>query len=238
MAQEIDLAEAVSANRLLATLEPELLTAVREHLELVDLAARDPVYDRWQPIDNVYFPVDAVVSIVADMGDGSVIEVATVGREGMVGVPALLQAEADDHRSFTQVPGRALRLPAERFLELVEASKPFERLLHRYVQALITQIARSAACNRAHSIDERAGRWLLLTHDRAGRDEFPLTQEFLAQMLGVRRPSVTIAAGMLQKAGFIRYSRGRVTVVDREGLESASCDCYRIIRDEYERLLG
>ena len=238
MAQEMDLDEAVSANRLLATLEPDLLVAVREHLELVDLAARDPVYDRWQPIDYVYFPVDAVVSVVADMGDGSVIEVATVGREGMVGVPALLQAEADDHRTFTQVPGRALRLPAERFLELVEVSKPFERLLHRYVQALITQIARSAACNRAHSIDERAGRWLLLTHDRAGRDEFPLTQEFLAQMLGVRRPSVTIAAGMLQKAGFIRYSRGRVTVVDREGLESASCDCYRIIRDEYERLLG
>ena len=184
---------------------PTLLVAVREHLDLVDLVARQPVYESRQLIDHVYFPVDAVVSVVADMGDGSVIQVATVGREGMIGVPALLQAGADQHRAFAQVPGRALRLPTERFLALVEASKPFERLLHRYVQALITQIARSAACNRVHTIKARTGRWLLLTHDRAGRDELPLTQEFLAQLLGVRRPSVTTAAGTLQKAGFIRY---------------------------------
>jgi CRP-like cAMP-binding protein len=238
MEQGLNPEAAVPANRLLGALDPELLGAVREHLELVDLAARDPVYESGQPIAHVYFPVDAVVSVVADMGDGSVLEVATVGREGMLGVPVLLQAGADEHRAFTQVPGRALRLPTPRFLELVEASKPFDRLLHRYVQALITAIARSAACNQAHSIEKRTGRWLLLTHDRAARDEFPLTQEFLAQMLGVRRPSVTTAAGRLQRAGFIRYARGRVTVVDRAGLEMASCECYRVIRDEYERLLG
>jgi CRP-like cAMP-binding protein len=238
MDQGLDSEASRPANRLLRALDPELFEAVRHFLEVVDLSARDPVYERGQPIDQVYFPIDAVVSVVADMSDGAVIEVATVGREGIVGIPALLQAENDEHRAFTQVPGRALRLSTPRFLELVEASKPFERLLHRYIQALITQISRSAACNRVHSIDERAGRWLLLTHDRAGRDEFPLTQEFLAQMLGVRRPSVTTAAGMLQKAGLIKYSRGRVTVVDREGLENASCECYRVIRDEYERLVG
>jgi CRP-like cAMP-binding protein len=230
--------EAAQANRLLAGLAPQFLKYILEDLEPVDLESRQLLYDSGEQIEQVYFPVDAVVSVVADMEDKAVIEVATIGREGMVGVPALLQADSDGHRAFVQVPGRAARLPVARFLEVVEASEDFERLLHRYIQALITQIARSAACNRVHSIDERAGRWLLLTHDRAARDEFPLTQEFLAQMLGVRRPSVTTAAGMLQRAGFIRYSRGRVTIIDREGLEQASCDCYRIIRAEYERLLA
>ncbi len=222
-------------NRLLSALdiEDEIGDA-----EVVQLPAREPVYEAGAAIDDVYFPLDAVVSIVADMGDGSVVEVATIGREGLVGVGVVLRTMRSDHRLFTQVSGRALRMPARRLLELAEDHDELDRILHVYVQALLAQVSRSAACNRAHSIDERTARWLLMTHDRVGRDQFDLTQEFLGQMLGVGRPRVSTAAATLQRAGFIRYSRGHIEILDRSGLEEASCECYRVITEEYERLLG
>ena len=232
MAKSRDRAPSVG-NRLLSRLESELADELVE----VELTAKQALYRAGEAIEHVYFPLDAVVSIVADMADGAVLEVATVGSEGMVGVPVLLRAGDSDSRAFTQIPGRALRLDAGRLLELTAARDDFAALLYRYVQALMTQVARSAACNRAHSIDERAARWLLMTHDRIGSDEFPLTQEFLAQMLGVRRASVNTAAGMLQRAGYIAYTRGRIRVLDRNGLEGSACECYQIIRDEYERLV-
>lgn len=204
----------------------------------VVLEARAPIYRAGERIEDVYFPLDAVVSVVADMGDGSVVEVATIGREGMVGIGVVLRTAESDQRAFVQIGGRAVRLGAETLLDLMERHDELDRLLHVYAQALMAQVGRSAACNRVHSIDDRTARWLLMTHDRVGRDDFDLTQEFLAQMLGVTRPRVSTAAATLQRAGFIRYSRGRLNVVDRAGLEDASCECYRVISDEYRRLLG
>jgi CRP-like cAMP-binding protein len=227
----------LAGNRLLSALPRGFASELARELEQVELSTRQTLYESRVPIEHVFFPLDAVVSIVADMTDGTLVEVATVGSEGMVGVPVLLRGNDADYRAFSQIPGRALRLPAGRLVDLVSSSEELAVRLYRYTQAFITQIARSAACNRTHSIDERAARWLLLTHDRVGRDEFQLTQEFLAQMLGVRRASVNTAASMLQRAGYITYSRGRIRVLDREGLEGAACECYRVIRDEYERLI-
>lgn len=227
----------MAGNRLLSALAPDLTADVSPDLEEVRLASKQAVYEPRQRMEHVFFPIDSVISIVADMDDGTVVEVATVGNEGMLGVGVLLRVAEFDHRAFAQVPGRALRLRTERLMELVSSSDDFASVLYRYVQALMTQIARAAACNRTHSIDERAARWLLSSHDRAGGNEFPLTQEFLAQMIGVRRASVNTVASMLQRAGYISYSRGRVRVLDRHGLESAACECYGVIRQEYERLL-
>ena len=237
MAQSSDETASMAGSRLLSALPPELGAEVAKELDEIEFTPRQPLYRAGEAIEHVYFPLDAVFSIVADMTDGTTLEVATVGSEGMLGVPVLLRAGEADHRTFAQMPGRALRLPAGRLLELASVNEGFARLLYRYVQALMTQVARSAACNQVHSIEERAARWLLMTHDRVGSDEFPLTQEFLAQMLGVRRATVNTAAGMLQRAGYITYSRGRVRVVDRRGLEASACECYGVIRDDYERLV-
>lgn len=204
----------------------------------VDLEAGRPILRTGELIDNVYFPLDAIVSVLVDMDDGSTVEVATIGREGMVGVTALLSGEGSDCSAVVQVPGRALRLPAGRVLELAGGRSAPDRVLHRYVQCLMAQITRSAACNRVHALDRRAARWLLATHDRVARDDFALTQDLLGQMLGVARPRVSTAAATLQRAGLIRYSRGRITVADRRGLEGASCNCYRVVAAGYERLLG
>lgn len=227
----------MAGSRLLSALPSELAAQVVDELEEVELAPKQALYRARETIEQVYFPLEAVVSLVADMADGATVEVATVGSEGMLGVPVLLRAGEADYRAFVQIPGRALRLPAGRLLALAAANDGFASLLYRYVQALMTQVARSAACNQVHTIDERAARWLLMTHDRVGSDDFPLTQEFLAQMLGVRRASVNTAAGMLQRAGYIAYSRGRIRVLDRSGLEGSACECYGIIRNEYERLV-
>jgi CRP-like cAMP-binding protein len=156
----------------------------------------------------------------------------------MIGIPLVLGSDTWDNRAFVQVPGEALRMKASVFKRLLKRSPKLNALLLRYTLALLNQIAQSAACNRAHSVDERCARWLLMTHDRVKKDSFPLTQEFLAQMLGVHRPTVSIAARMLQKAGLIQYVRGTITITDRKALEVASCDCYRSINKEYERLLS
>ena len=167
------------------------------------------------------------------------MEAATIGREGFVGTPMVLGAPSTTVEALAQIPGTAARMDAGRLVEwLRTAGGTLFPVLLRYAQALQEQTAQSVACNRRHGIDERCARWLLMTHDRVGADEFPLTQDFLAFMLGVRRASVTVAAGMLQQAGLIHYRRGRITVRDRERLEAASCECYGIIRREYTQLLG
>ncbi len=221
-------------NRLLCALP----TLDEEDLSLVNWETRGPLYHAGETIEHVYFPLDAVVSIVADLEDGSVIEVASVGREGMTGVGVLLRTSRADHRTVVQVPGHALCLPATRLLQLATRYSDFHGLLYRYVQALMAQMARSIPCNRAHSVDERAAQWLLMTHDRVARDDFPLTQELLGQMLGVARPRVSTAAAALQRAGYIRYRRGHITVTDRRGLEKTSCACYGVVAAEYDRLLA
>jgi CRP-like cAMP-binding protein len=198
------------------------------------------LYGPGAAIESLYFPVDAVVSILTTLSDGAGVEIATVGNEGMIGSPVVLGSNAMPAREFcqVQVPGQLWRMDRSSFAEVLAVDDPFRDVVQRYVQALFSQIAQQVACNALHSVEERCCRWLLLTHDRVRADSFPLTQEFLAQMLGVRRASVTLAAGALQNAGLIRYRRGEMTIVDRDGLEDASCECYRALRDEFDRLLG
>jgi CRP-like cAMP-binding protein len=166
------------------------------------------------------------------------VEIATVGNEGMVGLPLVLGGESTPDTCFCQVAGRADRIPAGPFKEALRASSAMQRLLLRDTQALLNQVAQAAACNRMHPVEERCARWLLLTHDRAGTDTFALTHEFLGYMLGTRRASVSLAAAILQQAGLITYRRGVVTILDRPGLEAAACECYGIITAEFVRRLG
>jgi CRP-like cAMP-binding protein len=172
------------------------------------------------------------------MEDGDAAEVGLAGYEGMVGLPVLLGADHDDIEAMVQMPGTALRMDAQAFREELERIPAFRTLLLRYALVHHGQVVRTAACNGRHHIDQRLARWLLMAHDRASGDEFPMTHEFLSLMLGVRRAGITVAAGTLQKAGFIRYDRGRIEVTDRPGLESVACECYGIVRRAQDQLLG
>ena len=184
--------------------------------------------------------MNCVVSLLTMMESGDAIEVGTVGNEGFAGLPVLLESTVSpaSAHALAQIPGEAVRMRVGPFREALRREPPLQGLLFRYANAFVTEIAQSAACNRLHTIDQRCCRWLLMTHDRVGSDYIALTQEFLAQMLGVRRASVNAVAGLLQRTGLIRYSRGRITVLDRKGLEKASCECYQVIHREYERMLG
>jgi len=223
-------------NRLLAALPADERNRLAPHLEPFPLHLKNTLHEVDEPIDYVYFPNTGVISLVSVMADGAIVEVATIGNEGMAGLPVFLGSASMSARAFPQIEGHAMRMRAEVFRECVDASSPLTGLLHRYTQALFNQIAQGAACNRAHPLEERCARWMLMTHDRVDGDEFLLTHEFLSQMLGTRRPSVTLAAGLLQKAGYIQYSRARVRILDREGLEAAACECYRVIRRGYDLL--
>lgn len=225
-------------NRLIAALPALELERFGREFEEVPLPFKEVLYEPNGAIAHAYFPTRGVVSLVNEPKPGDIVEFGTVGYEGMVGLPLLLGDEAMPSRALVQVPGEALRISARAFRQAVESNPEFRMLLMRYTMALFNQIAQSASCNRLHEVQERCARWLLQTHDRADGDSFPLTQEFLAQMLGVHRPTVSVAAGMLQRAGLIRYVRGVVTVLDRRGLEAASCACYGIIAREYDRLLN
>jgi len=230
----------VSENRLLAALDERLFGELAPLLERMPLVVRDRLYDMNQPIDNVYFPIDGVVSMVTPIegAPDAVVEVATVGSEGMVGLSLFLGADSTPGFAFTQVAGAALRMSGDDFVEATRAHAAFARLMHRYTQALFVQVSQSTACNRVHSIHERCARWLLMTDDRVQRDEFDLSAQFIGQMLGERRSSVNVVVSALQQAGFIRYRRGRMKIVDRVGLESAACGCYRVVRAEYDAMLG
>jgi CRP-like cAMP-binding protein len=202
----------------------------------VTLEVRTVLFEPGGPIDAVYFPTDGVISLVTPLNDGDIVEVATIGNEGIVGVP-LVPLGALAVRAVTQVAGRGLRIDAAVFLEWFERSRVFQTLVERYTQALFGQIAQAAACNRLHSSEERLSRWLLMSHDRVESNDFMVTQELLGQMLGARRSTVSVSAGILQRAGLIRYRRGHVTIVDREGLEAVACECYAVIREELDRVL-
>ena len=234
--------QAAERNQLLARLPAAAYASLRPHLEPVELAVGQVLWPSDGPIYGVYFPRTAVCSLLRPLADDAPVEAATVGREGMAGVPVVLGAPTTHTLALAQIPGAAARVDAERFRAWLATADGAGPLFLRYVQVLYEQTAQAVACNRRHGMDERCARWLLATHDRVGADhgvdQFPLTHEFLAAMLGVRRASVTVAAGMLQQAGLIRYSRGRVTVRDRAGLEAASCECYGVLRDQHARLLG
>ena len=225
-------------NRILAALPPDELAVVEPQLTRVALRTRQVLGDPGQPIPLVCFPEDAVVSQISVMADGSGIETATVGHDGMTGLALFHGVDATPEQVFVQVPGIGHTLSADAFRDALPRCPTLVRILHRFAQALYTFVAQSSGCNRKHGVDQRCARWLLLVHDRVGRDRIELTQLFLSQMLGVRRATVTVAAGALQKAGAIRYTRGRITVVDRVRLEAASCECYAVIRSTFDRLLA
>ena len=226
-------------NRLLRALTPPTLTQILPALEPARLDMKEVLAAPNVPIRAVYFPLAGLVSLINTLADGTIVEVATIGHEGLVGLPLFLRAASMPLTAIVQVPGEALCMDAEAFDHLLrEGPEEFSHLLYRYTQALFNQLAQHVVCNRLHPIAQRCARWLLLTHDRVARDEFALPQEFLAQMLGVRRTSVTAVTGRLQQAGLIRYRRGIVRVLDRAGLEAASCECYGVIQQEYDRLLG
>lgn len=225
-------------NRLLSELRSKQFHPLTSRLQEVTLGMKQVLYEPDQAIKYVYFPAGAVVSLVTVMRDGTPVETAMIGYEGMVGTPVVLGRTSTHVRAFCQIPGPAKRLPTEVLAGEIERSPALRRMLNGYLQSLIIQLTQGVACNRLHSVEQRCATWLLATHDRVRADSFPLTQEFLAGMLGVRRASVTEVAGRLQKAGFLRYNHGKVTLLDRKGLEAAACECYAVIAREFERPFG
>lgn len=225
------------ANRLLAAFEPEDIERWLPHLDLLDLPMGCVLCEPNERRIYAYFPTTAVVSIIYLMDTGATAEVAVVGREGFVGVSTLLGGESNLNRAVVQSAGQVLRLPARIIQTEVERGDRVMRRLLRYTQALLTQVSQTAVCNRHHSLDQHLCRWLLLMLDRMDEDRLEMTQEMIATMLGVRRESVTEAALKLQGAGVISYRRGRIDVIDRPGLERRVCECYGVVRAEYERLL-
>ena len=222
----------------LAVLAPSDAAWVATQIEPVDLDIGQLIARAGEPFRHVYFPETAVLSIISRMADGTAVEVGTVGNEGMAGVGVFLGADVSVNETVAQIPGTAGRIESTRFVDGAATRPELRRLLNRYTEAYLTQVAQTAACNRLHGIEARCARWLLMTHDRVGEAErFPLTQEYLAIMLGVRRGGVSLAAGTLRDAGLIRYSRGAIRVVDRAGLETAACECYGIVRRHFDRLL-
>jgi CRP-like cAMP-binding protein len=221
-----------SRNLLVRRLGVDDARRLAPHFEEQSLQFKQPIFEQGEILNYVYFPETGVVSLLTELADGELIETGTVGNEGFAGMAAVLGTQRSSGRALCQIPGHALRLPSEVVAGERDRSSMWFRLLLRYVHFTHVMAAQSAACNRLHTVDARMSRWLLMTHDRVDGNDFPLTQELLAQMLGVARPTVNVAGATLQKAGFIKYRRGRITIVDRPGLESASCECYERIRQE------
>lgn len=225
-------------NHLLAALSEDEIAPLQPWLEQISLPRGAVLARPGEPIEYAYFPTSGMVSIVALMSKGLGAEVATVGNEGMIGLPIFLGAGSSPFHLMAQLTGQSIRIPAVRLEKVLMSDSRLASLLRTYSQAFFVQTAQNAACNGIHPISMRAARWLLATHDRAESGSFYLTQEFLAFMLGVARQSVGIAVGELADQGLISYARGQMRVLDRAGLERASCECYDIVRAEFDRLLG
>jgi CRP-like cAMP-binding protein len=225
-------------NRLLAALPQEEYERLLPHLGHVSFKLGEVVYESGGQMNHIYFPTTAIVSLLYMMENGSSAEMGMAGKEGLIGVALFMGGNSMPNRAVVQSAGRAVRMKAKVLREEFSRGGEFQRLLLRYTQALITQMSQTAVCNRLHAIEQQLCRWLLLSHDRLDSDELVMTQELIANMLGVRREGVTAAAGRLQEQGLIRYVRGRIQILDRRGLEAAVCECYKVVKDEYERLLG
>ena len=224
-------------NQLLAALAGPTLDRWREHLEPVSLSLGQVLYESGSTLSHIYFPTTAIVSLLYVMENGASAEIAVVGQEGLVGISLFMGGESTSSRAVVQSAGDCLRMTAETIKAEFNQFGPVMHLLLRYTQALITQMAQTAVCNRHHSLDQQLCRWLLLSLDRLKGNQLVMTQELIANMLGVRREGVTEAARRLQGAGLISYSRGHITVLDRAGLERRSCECYGVVKKEYDRLL-
>jgi len=224
-------------NHLLAALSPEVQGRLAPFLELITLNLGDVVYEPGDAMRYIYFPTDSIVSLLYVMEDGGSAEISVVGNEGLVGVALYLGGESTPSRAVVQSAGSAYRLPRVRLKEEFNRHGELLLLMLRYTQCLITQMAQTAACNRHHTLDQQLCRWLLLSLDRLPTNSLTMTQELIANMLGVRREGVTEAAGKLQRLGVIQYSRGRITVIDRPKLETLSCECYAVVKAETDRIL-
>jgi CRP-like cAMP-binding protein len=230
------LSSLISSNRLLACLPKKDHRKIADDLELVSLKARHTAYERGKTIEHIYFPVNSVISIFAGTRQGEEIEVAAIGNEGMVGLPVFLGTSSTPGKAYAQVPGESFRIKAEVFWEHAQRSDPFVKVTRLYAHALIMQIMQRAACNRNHSPLKRCARCLLTTQDQVQSERFPLTQEILGYMLGIRRTGVSAAASALKKRRIINYNRGMIEILNRQELESASCECYVAVKQEFERL--
>ena len=225
-------------NHLLAAFPAAEFDRLSPHLELVPMPLGEVLYESGGLLQHVYFPTDSIVSLLYVFVDGASAEIAVVGNEGILGISLFMGGETTPSRAVVQSAGYGYRLKAQRLKNEFNRAGPVLQLLLRYTQALITQMAQTAVCNRHHSIEQQLCRWLLLSLDRLASDSLTMTQELIANMLGVRREGVTEAAGKLQRAGLIRYSRGRIDVLDRPGLEKTVCECYGVVKLEFDRLLS
>jgi CRP-like cAMP-binding protein len=228
----------VSKNRLLGALPPDESDRLLPLLHTVSFSLGDVVYEIAGQLDYVYFPTTAIVSLLYTMENGATAEMGLTGNDGVVGIALFMGGGTMPNRAIVQSAGDAIRMKAKALQAEFALGGQFQRLLLRYTQALITQISQTAVCNRLHSVEQQLCRWLLLSHDRVSTDELIMTQELIADMLGVRREGVTVAAGHLQDIKAISYVRGRIQILDRRKLEGAACECYRVVKDEFDRLLG
>ena len=225
-------------NRLLAALPPEEYERILPHLGHVSFSLGEVVYESGGLMKHIYFPTTAIVSLLYTMENGASAEMGVAGNEGLVGIALFMGGDTTPNRAVVQGAGGAVRMKAGLLRDEFGRGGAFQRLLLRYTQALITQMSQTAVCNRLHTLEQQLCRWLLLMRDRLDSDELVMTQELIANMLGVRREGVTVAAGRLQEQGLISYVRGRIRILHRDGLESTVCECYRVVKDEYDRLLG
>lgn len=224
-------------NGILRALKGADAASIVDEGELIAMSARHAIYHAGKPIDEVFFPIDCVLSVVTRMETGEEIEVGTIGREGMSGIPLLMGGTATANDCYSQVPGNAIKIPTQLFRHLVTSNLAFGGLLNNYLQAYVNFLGQLTGCNRLHSVYERCARWLLLSHDRVGHDAIELTHEYLAMMLGSRRSGVTIALSALQRAGYISYVHGCITILDRVGLGDTSCECYLVARRQFAGFL-
>ena len=227
----------LTTNRLLGALPPAELAAIRPSLRSLTLKLHTPLYETGELIERIYFPLNSVLSVVTIMLDGSAVEIGTIGHEGLSGSQLIFGAERPASQMICQMEGEACWMDVQGFRRHLDTLAVFRQLVCRYTEAMFNFMGQSIACNRLHRVNERCARWLLLTQDRIGTDSFYLTQEFLAIMLGTNRPAVTVAASTLQEAGLIQYRRGRVTIKNREGLESAACECYSVTAANFRAAL-
>lgn len=226
------------ANGILAALPEDEYQRLDPYLKLVDLSSGNILYEPQELIETVYFPVSALISIVSTLDDGITTEIGLIGNNGIIGLPVVLGSRRSSNRIIVQVSNTAIKVAAQVLKKEFDRQGELQRLLLLYSEARLIQVSQQAVCNRHHSIEERLARWLLTVADSIESNELPLTQEFIANMLGVRRSSVTVAAGILQRAGMIRYSRGKITILDRTALENTTCECYDHLKHEFQRLLG
>ena len=226
----------ISGNRLLDALPRDI--SERLPLETVALNPNQTIHEAGASAEHVFFPTSGLISMIASVPNGLSVEIGMIGKEGMFNVASILGDDRPAHAAMVQLPGSALRMTAAALRREAQTHPALLGLLLRYSQMILTTAAQTAACNRLHLLEQRFARWLLSAHDRAETDSFPMTQEFLAMMLGVRRPGVTIAAQAFEADGLIAYNHGTMTIVDRAGLETATCDCYPFIQSEFKRLLG